>query len=56
MADSSPAFKPPYPARAPDKDSMVIKVGMEDMGWQNRKSQQPSYQNKSGVKHVKNDG
>lgn len=54
MSDSSPAFTPPFPAKAPDNDNMIVRVPMDEMGWQNRKSQQPAYQGKTGVSHVKN--
>lgn len=54
MADSSPAFTPNFPAKAPDSDPMINRVDLESMGWQNRKSQQPAYQTKAGVQHVKN--
>lgn len=54
MGDRSPAFNPPSPAKAPDNDSMIVRVPLDEMGWQNRKSQQPSFVTKTGISHVKN--
>lgn len=56
MAESSPMFKPPVPATAPDNDPMVSRVPMTKTDWGARASQQKGFKGAEefGVENLKN--
>ena len=56
MAESSPMFKPPVPASAPDNDPMVSRIDMKSTQWGARPSQQKGFKGAEefSVENIKN--